>query len=294
MGGWLTDPLPPVAYHLAVFACKDRVQRMKWKKLGKMSTILFGLLLLAVWWMGTPEGLLGKADAVGYAVCHRIPSHSFSFLKGRPFSLCARCTGQYLGVVLGLVYLVIAAGKRGGNPPWLVTGVLVGSFLAYGVDGLNSLAHVSPRLEQYALYTPRNELRLLSGLGMGISISVLVYLLFQRTVWQRYVKRPVLSGVAEWGGLYLLAGVLALAVLSGDSRLLVPLSLVSALGVILLLTVLYGLIWMILLEKEGSYTAYRELGWLLLAGSITALAQIGGMDLLRFWITGTWSGFHLG
>ena len=37
-----------------------------------------GLVLLAVgllfvgWLLNTPGGLLGKADAIGYAVCHRI------------------------------------------------------------------------------------------------------------------------------------------------------------------------------------------------------------------------------
>ena len=54
------------------------------------------LILLVLWLINTPPGLLGKSDAVGYAVCHRIPSHSFYF-GDRPFSLCARCTGQYLG-----------------------------------------------------------------------------------------------------------------------------------------------------------------------------------------------------
>ena len=33
--------------------------------------IALGILLFA-WLLNTPPGLLGKADAVGYAVCHRI------------------------------------------------------------------------------------------------------------------------------------------------------------------------------------------------------------------------------
>ena len=33
--------------------------------------LLLGILLV-VWLILTPPGLLGKADAIGYAVCHRI------------------------------------------------------------------------------------------------------------------------------------------------------------------------------------------------------------------------------
>jgi len=44
-----------------------------------------GLLLLG-WLLNTPEGLLGKADAVGYAVCHRIEARSFH-LGERPIPL---------------------------------------------------------------------------------------------------------------------------------------------------------------------------------------------------------------
>ena len=33
--------------------------------------------ILAIWLGFTPDGTLGKADAVGYAVCHRIDVRSF-------------------------------------------------------------------------------------------------------------------------------------------------------------------------------------------------------------------------
>ena len=64
------------------------------------------VLLLAVattWVYFTPEGILGKAGAVGYAVCHRIDLRSFH-LGLRQLPLCARCTGMYLGALLGLTY----------------------------------------------------------------------------------------------------------------------------------------------------------------------------------------------
>ncbi|MEP7357390.1 MAG: DUF2085 domain-containing protein, partial [Anaerolineales bacterium] len=59
------------------------------------------LLTVTVWALNTPAGLLGKANAIGYAICHRIVSHSF-LIAGEAMPLCARCTGIYLGALLGL------------------------------------------------------------------------------------------------------------------------------------------------------------------------------------------------
>lgn len=258
-----------------------------------------GSLILALWallvfgWMKTPPHLAGKVDAVGYAVCHRIPSHSFQ-VGGRPLALCARCTGQYLGLMLGLIYLALWGKRRAGTPPWVVIAVMVVSALAYAVDGLNSLFHYSPQPVGYTLYVPRNELRLISGLGMGLDIAIVTHLLFHYTVWKRPSLQPPVRGIAGWVGLYAAGGVLVLAVLSGDPRVLWPLSWVSALGVLTLLTLLYALIWIILFQRSGSFSRIQQLTWFFLGGLITAIAQITAVGLLRFWATGTWSGFHLG
>ncbi|MFC1936831.1 hypothetical protein ACFLYP_04105 [Chloroflexota bacterium] len=45
-------------------------------------------LMLVGWLLNTPTGLLGKADAIGYAVCHQIAHRSFH-IGDRPISLCA-------------------------------------------------------------------------------------------------------------------------------------------------------------------------------------------------------------
>jgi uncharacterized membrane protein len=34
-------------------------------------------------------------------ICHRIPSRSF-FFKGKPFPICARCTGITIGYIIGI------------------------------------------------------------------------------------------------------------------------------------------------------------------------------------------------
>jgi uncharacterized membrane protein len=240
--------------------------------------------------INTPGGLLGKADAVGYAICHRLPSHSFH-IHNRPLSLCARCTGQYLGVVVGLIYLGVMAGRRSGMPHWTALIILVGFFFAYLVDALNSLIHYYPEWEACYLYDPGNEIRFLTGVGMGLTISVLVHILFQRTVWKRFSTQPVLQSVWAWAGFFLSGGLVAGAVLSGEPWVLYPLTLVSVLGVLGLLTVLYAIIWIIFFKLENQSDHIRDLTWPLVGGFATALLQIGIMDVIRYGLTGTWSGF---
>ncbi len=75
-------------------------------------------LLTAVWLFLTPSGLMGKAQAVGYAVCHQIDHRSFHFF-GYTFPLCARCSGTFLGAMLGLFYQS-TFGRKGKMPKPIV------------------------------------------------------------------------------------------------------------------------------------------------------------------------------
>lgn len=59
--------------------------------------------------------LLGFAAAFAYSagavVCHQLPERSF-VLAGRQLPVCARCTGLYVGVALGLVGWLAARRMR--------------------------------------------------------------------------------------------------------------------------------------------------------------------------------------
>ena len=130
------------------------------------------MLLLAGWLVYTPPDLLGKADSLGYAVCHRIDLRSFH-LGVRQLPLCARCTGMYLGAVLGLAFQFFSASRRGANPPWKVIAVLGVFVAAFGIDGVNSFLALI--LQHGLLYEPNNTLRLLTGTGMGLAIAAAIY-----------------------------------------------------------------------------------------------------------------------
>lgn len=252
--------------------------------------LVVGLILLG-WLLNTPAGLLGKADAVGYAVCHRIDARSFH-LGERQLPLCARCSGMYLGAVLGFAYQAILSRRRSGAPTKGVLVLLSLPVLAFALDGLNSFFSLIP--DAPYLYEPQNWTRLLTGTGMGLVIAVALYPSFNQTVWQDYDPRPAIASWQSFLVLAILAILLDLIMLTENSFVLYPLALISAAGVLGLLTVVYSMVWVMILRTENTYQRLNQLMLPLLGGFGFALVQILLLDVGRFLLTGTWDGFHLG
>ena len=247
-------------------------------------------LLIIGWMLNTPAGLLGKADAVGYAVCHQIDVRSFS-IGDRPISLCARCTGMYLGAMLALGWLAIFRRARSDNPPWIVIGIGAALVGAFGVDGVNSLANLIPEIP--ALYPSSNTLRVLTGTGMGLVMGSAVFLAFNQTVWATRDAQPVLGSVRDAGALIGLGLVGVALALSGNPLILYPLTLISATGVLVLLTMIYSLVILLLSRQDNQIQTWKQLTLPLSGGLFLAMLQVAGLDLIRFWLTGTWEGFHV-
>jgi len=250
----------------------------------------FGLLalllaLVTALMIVSPPSPWDKADAIGYAVCQRIPSHSFE-INGRPLPLCARCTGMYLGALVSLVVLLPL--RRTGFPRKSLLAILAVLVLAVGFDGLNSYLNILPTPRNW--YTPLNWLRLATGSGLGMSIGIVLTAAFGQVVWSNPEKQPAL----DLTRLLILAGTLVLiilAMLSGNPALGYTLAILSVMGVILALSLIYTALWVMLLKRDNTYPSWRSLWLMLILGLDTALAQILIFDLVRFGITGTWSGF---
>jgi uncharacterized membrane protein len=267
----------------------------RWKKLfptaGKGLIVLSVALLLLAWLLNAPAGLLGKADAVGYAVCHRIDLRSFH-LGDRQLPLCVRCSGMYLGAMLGLTYQAFTRPRAGGfptRPVWVVYAFFV---LAFALDGGNSYLHLFPGVT--GLYQPQNWLRLLTGTGMGLVVAGMLYPAFNQTVWKDWQNIPSISGLPLLAVLIALALILDVIVLSGNVLLLYPLALISAAGVLVLLSLVYTMVWVMLLHMENQSLRLRQLLIPLIGGFGLALLQIALLDGLRYFFTGTWDGFHFG
>lgn len=257
----------------------------------KLSLTLSIVLLVIGFLSFTPEGLLGKADGIGYAVCHRIDLRSYH-IGDRQLPLCVRCTGMYLGAMVGLAFQWVLNKQCSGTPPRSVIAVLALMALAFTVDGVNSYLTLFPRMPH--LYTPQNTLRLITGTGMGLVISAMLYPAFQQTIWQAVREESAIKSLRQLFSLVALTAVVDGLALTQNPLVLYPLALISATGVIVLLTMIYTMLWVIVLRRENRYTNWGELSMFLMGGFGFALLQIILIDIGRFILTGTWDGFHIG
>lgn len=253
------------------------------------------IIAFGAWMYISPEGALGKLDAIGYAVCHRIDERSFQ-IGDRQLPLCARCTGEFYAAGIALIFQAFASGKRSKLPSRGIIAVLILFFLAFGIDGSNSYLYLLKQtsggaLEQIPnLYVPNNILRLFTGSGMGIALAAVLYPVVNQSIWREVDDRPAL----EWknfGILVALVAVINLLVLTDSPVVLYPIAYISALGTLSLLVLVFTILWIIIMKQDNTFDNIRQL-WLPFASGLTlALLMILSIDLLRLQFTGTWNGF---
>jgi uncharacterized membrane protein len=259
---------------------------------------LAALLVLAGFLFITPPGLLGKADGIGYAVCHRIDERSFQ-LFGRQLPLCARCTGEFNAAAITFIFLGFVSRKRSGMPLRGILVLLVLFFLAFGVDGTNSYLYLLKQtyegfLPQIPnLYIPNNTLRLLTGSGMGVALAAILYPVVNQTLWREADGRPALTW-KEFAGLLGIILLIDLGILSEQPIVLYPIAFLSVLGVLALLTTVFSIVWVIIMRQENAFETLKQLWLPVTAGLTLAFLMISVIDLLRLQLTGTWGGFPLG
>lgn len=252
--------------------------------------LTLAILITAVWMLLTPGGLLGKADAVGYAVCHRIDLRSFH-LGDRTLPLCSRCTGMYLGSLFTLLAFMIFRGKAGAYPSKSLQIVLIGFGLVWALDGINSTLTLLPGAA--SLYEPKNWLRLVTGMLIGTSLTTMIYPVFIQTAFRDWQMSAVIPSWWWFARLLAFLALTVLGVLSENPLILYPLALLSSLGVLALLTTAYSVLTLPLLKLQNQITSATQLWFPLLTGFVLALSQVAVIDLLRYLFTGTWDGFHL-
>ncbi|MBI5830536.1 MAG: hypothetical protein HZB20_13585, partial [Chloroflexi bacterium] len=95
----------------------------------------------------------------------------------------------------------------------------------------------------------------------------------------------------EVGGLVLLAAVVIALVLSDNAVILYPLALISAGGVVLLLTLTNSMLFMLITRTENKARAARDVLLPLTGGLVGSFTLILLIDVVRFIATGTWGGF---
>jgi hypothetical protein len=197
---------------------------------------------------------------------------------------------MYVGIMVGLVYQLLL-GRRLADWPdkykLIVLGVL---FLGFAVDGSNSASKLY--LGEGLLYDPNNTLRLITGTGMGLVMSVMVLPTFNQTVWKDYDPRPVFRTWGQFGGLLLAAAVSVALILTENPFLLRAFTYIGVIGIVVIIAMLYIMILMIIFNRENRcVTLLDTLNWVLI-GVTLAFVHIGAIDYVRYLLTGTWEGFH--
>lgn len=252
-------------------------------------------LAFAAWMYISPEGALGKLDAIGYAVCHRIDARSFQ-IDDRQLPLCARCTGEFYAAGFALIFQGFVSGKKSRLPSRGLIAALVLFFLAFGIDGGNSYLYLLKQTSHGALdkipnlYVPNNVLRLFTGSGMGIALAAVLYPVVNQTLWRQLDDRPAL----EWKSFGILVGLIAvlnLLVLADSPIVLYPIAYLSALGTLSLLVIVFAILWIMIMRQDNTFEHPRQLWLPLLSGFTIAMLMILSIDLFRLQLTGTWSGF---
>ncbi|NDJ79153.1 MAG: DUF2085 domain-containing protein [Chloroflexi bacterium] len=255
-----------------------------------LTVILAGAVVLA-WLLLTPRGVLGKADAVGYAICHRIEERTFHY-HDRPLPLCARCTGIYLGVMTGLVTFAVRGRLRAARLPRLpLIAVLLLPGVAIGIDGFNSYLSLFDSYQPP--YQPHNTLRLVTGMYAGLTMITLVLPVYNAILWQRPQPQPPVYNMLDILLLYGIAALVIGAVLVEVPLLLLVAGLVSTVGVLLMFFVVGSTLFLTLTRRENTLLGWRDLALPAVAGIGFAVLLVGSIDALRYFFVGSWDGFDL-
>lgn len=259
-----------------------------------LSLSVGGLLVMGFYAVVEPAHLahnhaLDGADWLGYAVCHRLTERSF-VIDGRQLPLCARCSGMYLGVMVVFLMTFMNGRLRWSElPPWPLLLTLFGFIGLMGIDGVNSYSHFFPNAPH--LYTPRNWLRLLTGIGTGLAMGSFILPALAQTLWRLPSPRAPLAAWHDLLDLLLAAGVIVLLVLSNQPTLLYVLALVSVAGLVLLLGAINTILGLTLLRRDGRALRWRETAVPLTIGVLFAIIELSAISFVRYHFTGTMIGF---
>jgi uncharacterized membrane protein len=129
----------------------DRVSGLQlwsvWAICAIFMTAWMGLILAAPWLMEHGHPLVARALYLGFKpLCHQIDARSFH-LHDYPFAVCARCTGIYAGLAVGiLLFPVLRSLRRLDSPSkWLLIAAPIPTTIdfALGFFGLWANTHWS-------------------------------------------------------------------------------------------------------------------------------------------------------
>jgi uncharacterized membrane protein len=228
----------------------------------------FGLLAATILaFTAAPWPAAAKFRAVVHGLCAQRPSHSYA-LGGIDLPFDARMTGIYGGALVCLIFLLARGRGCAVRLPAPTILAALGLFIALlGLDGINST------LQDFGLpylYEPRNDIRLLTGLLMGVTLGVALTYMINLTLWARFSAAPILADWREFATLLALCGGAFLLIASGWGWLYLPLALALVGGATLVVLILALTTLTLLRGQENRAERLRDV-----AGSASVALLIG-------------------
>jgi len=255
----------------------------RWSLISKALFIGVPATIIGLFVFAPPQGLWDKARLIGYALCHQMPERSFFFHEHQS-PLCARCTGMYLGVLLGLVFLIVRRRTHAARLPSVaMVSMLIGFITIMGIDGINSTISIIPSAPQ--LYHTTNVHRIVTGTLFGLAIAMLFIPVLSSAVWKLPSGDRTLKNWRELGILVVIAFAIDAVVLTQADWLLAPITLISIIGPLLLLGLMGAVIVLTVRNRVNVVDRWQQLILPLTAGVALGLLLITLMDVFRAAVT---------
>jgi uncharacterized membrane protein len=255
----------------------------RWSLVPKVLFIGIPAAIISLFIAATPPGLWEKARLIGYALCHQLPQRSF-FFDGYQSPLCARCTGMYLGFLIGLVFLIIRRRTHSARmPATAIIAVLIGFITIMGIDGINSTISIIPGAPQ--LYHTTNIHRIVTGTLFGLAMCMLFFPIFSTAIWRQPSGDRSVKNWRELFVMMLVAFALDAVVLTQADWLFYPITILSIFGPLLLLGFMGAIIVLTMRNLVNSADRWRQLAAPLFAGVALGLVLITIMDVFRASVT---------
>jgi uncharacterized membrane protein len=224
--------------------------------------------------LALPWSIEGKSLAVLHGLCAQQPGHTFYFGESRlPFD--ARMTGIYSGFAVASLYLLALGRWRRGGLPSLGVAALLGIFVVVlGIDGVNSTLL---DMNLWHLYTPMNELRLITGLLTGVALAAFIWLLLGQVSFQHSDRtlRPVIDGYRDVALILVLLGIYAALVLTGWEPLRLPLTAFLIVSAVCVLTGLSLAFVLLIGRRENQARTLSDLAAPATAALLIAFTVLG-------------------
>lgn len=247
------------------------------QRIWQWAFVLLGISVLAAlffWPAGTFESRLQLAVQ---GICAQ--QHYVMFGPYR-LPLCARNTGIYAGFLATLCYmLVIGRGNAAKLPPWSIVGFMVAAVIAMGIDGFNSMLL---DLGGYNVYRPQNELRIATGLGMGMALAMFGLLIFNFSLRPNaHHDQRVIGNWIELAGALLTSSLLFALVWLAPQWLYYPIAMFSVAGIVGVLFATNVFVVAMITGYEGRVFFMRQLARPATIGLVLVVAELGLLAWLR-------------